>query len=180
MEYDFSEMKMRDIVDLLASTKEPVPAAISTTALNSIMGSALIRLACQVEAKKVNKSGENKLNEVNKEMKKLEKNLYQLANADCMAWNEDDSEKRKRMLLNVPLQLAHKLLDGIKSVNSISSLIQGQIKSDYTSGREILKTGAKITCNIYKDNVEYFQVDDDKLNLLEQKYRICDNSHSNL
>lgn len=180
MIYDFSEMKMEDIVDLIASTEEPVPAAISTAALNSIMGAALIRLACQVEAKKVNKSEEIKLREVNKEMKKLEKDLYQLASADCLAWNENDTEKRKQMLLNVPLQLAHRLLDRIKIINSISPLIRGQVKSDYNSGREILKTGAKITCNIYKDNVEYFQIDDDELSRLEQKYRICDNSHSNL
>lgn len=155
MVYNLLDLSHKEITALISSTESPVPAAITTAALNSINGLALVELAIKVTLK--NKSNQE-LNKFLKQISKFKKELYQLADKDCQSWNQETKTFKKELLINTPYQLAEKLVTILEELNDINEMITGQVRADFQAGYSIIKNSSQIAIDIYQLNLEYFDL----------------------
>ena len=152
---DFSDLTHQKITDLISSTDSPVPAAISTAALNSINGLALAELAIKVA---LNNKADQDLNKFFKQIPEYKKELYQLAAKDCQSWDQETKTFNKDLLINTPSQLAEKLIVILEKLNQIKDKITGQVTADFQAGYSIIKNSTWIAIDIYKLNLDYFDL----------------------
>ena len=103
MLHNFPDLSHKEIATLIGSAKTPVPAAISTAALNSINGLALVELAIKVT---LNNKSNQELNNFLKQISKYKNELYQLADKDCQSWDQETKTFKKELLINTPYRAA--------------------------------------------------------------------------
>ncbi len=170
MKINFSELKHQEIISLISSADNPVPAAITTAALNSTNGLALIRLAINVIN---NQEPQSELKKLLGQLDKYQEDLYRLASKDCQSWDRKNHEFNQAILIKVPYQLAKTIITILKDIKKINSSITGQVSSDFEAGISILKNNCQIAIDIYQKNLNYFQIAQnssvdlqEKLNLL--------------
>ena len=163
---DFSNLTHQKITDLISSTDSPVPAAISTAALNSINGLALAELAIKVT---LNNKTDQDLNKFLKQVPQYKKELYQLAAKDCQSWDQENKTFKKELLINIPSQLAEKLIAILEELNQIKAKITGQITADLQAGYAIIKNSTQIAIDIYRLNLDYFDLPLTKFNDIKDK-----------
>ncbi|MFW5790507.1 MAG: hypothetical protein ACOCWE_04595 [Bacillota bacterium] len=156
MKINFSELNHQEIINLISSAESPVPAAITTAALNSINGLSLIKLVIKVVN---NREQNSELKKLLKQLEKYQEDLYQLASKDCQSWDEKTHKFNKEILINVPYQLANKIITILEDIKKVNSTITGQVKSDFEAGFSILKNSCQIAIDIYQKNLKYFQLD---------------------
>ena len=152
---NFPDLSHKKITDLISSTDSPVPAAISTAALNSINGLALAELAIKVT---LNNKADQDLNQFLKQIPEYKKELYQLAAKDCQSWDQETKTFNKDLLINTPYQLAEKLITILDELNQIKERITGQVTADFQAGYAIIKNSSQIAIDIYQLNLEYFDL----------------------
>ena len=152
---NFPDLSHKKITDLISSTDSPVPAAISTAALNSINGLALAELAIKVT---LNNKADQDLNQFLKQIPEYKKELYQLAAKDCQSWDQETKTFNKDLLINTPSQLAEKLIVILEKLNQIKDKITGQVTADFQAGYSIIKNSTWIAIDIYKLNLDYFDL----------------------
>ncbi|MFN2364385.1 MAG: hypothetical protein ABR596_08805, partial [Halarsenatibacteraceae bacterium] len=166
MLFNFYDLSHKEIANLISSSDNPVPAAITTAALNSINGLALIRLAINVIN---NKEPKSEFKELLKQLDKYQENLYQLASKDCQSWDQDNQKFKKDILIKVPYQLAKKIIAILEDIKKFNSTIKGQVSSDFQAGISILKNSCQIAIDIYQKNLKYFLLTDNTSNNLQEK-----------
>ncbi len=155
MLHNFPDLSHKEIAALIGSAKTPVPAAISTAALNSINGLALVELAIKVTLN--NKTNQN-LNKFLKQISKYKNELYQLADKDCQSWDQETKTFKKELLINTPYQLAEKLVAILEELNNINEIVTGQVRADFQAGYSIIKNSSQIAIDIYQLNLDYFDL----------------------
>ena len=155
MLYNFPDLSHKEIADLISSAESPVPAAITTAALNSINGLALVELSIKVTLK--NKTNQD-LNNFLKQISKYKNELYQLADKDCQSWDQETKTFKKELLINTPYQLAEKLVAILEELNNINEMITGQVRADFQAGYSIIKNNSQIAIDIYQLNLDYFDL----------------------
>ena len=155
MLHNFPDLSHKEIADLISSAESPVPAAITTAALNSINGLALIELSIKVTLK--NKTNQD-LNNFLKQISKYKNELYQLAEKDCQSWDQETKTFKKELLINTPYQLAEKLVAILEELNNINEIVTGQVRADFQAGYSIIKNSSQIAIDIYQLNLDYFDL----------------------
>ena len=155
MLHNFPDLSHKEIADLISSAESPVPAAITTAALNSINGLALVELSIKVTLK--NKTNQD-LNNFLKQISKYKNELYQLADKDCQSWDQETKTFKKELLINTPYQLAEKLVAILEELNNINEMITGQVRADFQAGYSIIKNNSQIAIDIYQLNLDYFDL----------------------
>jgi len=153
MLHNFPDLSHKEIAALIGSAKTPVPAAISTAALNSINGLALVELAIKVT---LNNKTDQDLNQFLKQIPEYKNELYQLAEKDCQSWDQENKTFNKELLINTPSQLAEKLITILEELNQFRERITGQVTADFQAGYSIIKNSTQIAIDIYQLNLKYF------------------------
>lgn len=166
MHPDFPDLSHKEINSLISSTESPVPAAITTAALNSINGLALAELAINVS---LNKQTDQALNKFLKQIPNYKNQLYQLAAKDCQSWDQETESFKKELLIKTPSQLAEKLIAILEKLNPIKDRITGQVRADFQAGYAIIKNCSQIAINIYQLNLDYYDLPVTELEAIRNK-----------